>query len=51
MPSYVMAKRSFPLLQKLENWGIAFPKDSNGDYQTLRYFLRANSWWPWTPLS
>jgi succinate dehydrogenase/fumarate reductase flavoprotein subunit len=36
MPSYVMAKRSFPLLQKLENWGIAFPKDSNGDYQTLR---------------
>jgi len=35
-PSYVMAERSFALLQKLERWGINVPKDASGNYQSLQ---------------
>lgn len=35
-PSYEMARRSFDLLKKLENWGVHFPKDKNGCYKTLQ---------------
>jgi succinate dehydrogenase/fumarate reductase flavoprotein subunit len=34
--SYVLAKRSYPLLQKLMGWGVCFPrKDGNFDITTL----------------
>lgn len=34
--SYVLAKRSYPLLQKLMEWGVCFPrKDGNFDITTL----------------
>ena len=36
-PSYEMAKRSFPLLKKLEGWGVYFPQDAKGNYRTLQY--------------
>lgn len=36
-PSYVMARRSFELLKKLETWGVYFPLDKNGNYRTLQY--------------
>jgi len=32
-PSYVMAKRSYKLFQKLERWGVKFPRDGDGNYQ------------------
>lgn len=35
-PSYEMALRSFDLLKKLENWGVYFPLDKNGNYHTLK---------------
>ena len=35
--SYVMAKRSFELLKKLEGWGVYFPVDREGQYRTLQY--------------
>ncbi|MDN5347686.1 MAG: hypothetical protein PWP65_1250 [Clostridia bacterium] len=35
-PSYVMAKRSFAILQRLESWGVNFPKGENGDYERLQ---------------
>jgi succinate dehydrogenase/fumarate reductase flavoprotein subunit len=34
-PSYVMAKRSYELLKKLEGWGVCFPK-KDGRYETLK---------------
>ena len=34
-PSYIMAKRSWELLKKLEGWGVYFPK-KNGKYETLK---------------
>ncbi len=34
-PSYVMAKRSYELLKKLEGWGVYFPK-KDGRYETLK---------------
>jgi succinate dehydrogenase/fumarate reductase flavoprotein subunit len=37
VPSYVLAKRSFELLKKLERWGVFFPIDANGHYRTLQY--------------
>jgi succinate dehydrogenase/fumarate reductase flavoprotein subunit len=36
-PSYEMAKRSFPLLKKLQGWGVYFPQDAKGNYRTLQY--------------
>jgi succinate dehydrogenase/fumarate reductase flavoprotein subunit len=34
--SYVLAKRSYPLMNKLIGWGVAFPKDNGGyDITTL----------------
>ena len=36
-PSLEMARRSFGLLQKLEGWGVYFPKDPGGQYRTLQY--------------
>ncbi|RPJ54766.1 MAG: FAD-binding protein, partial [Acidobacteria bacterium] len=36
-PSYEMARRSFALLQKLEGWGVRFPRDETGKYRTLQY--------------
>lgn len=35
-PSYVMAERSFELLQKLERWGVEVPRDANGNYASLQ---------------
>jgi len=35
-PSYRMAKRSWPLLKKLESWGVCFPTDANGRYEVLQ---------------
>jgi len=35
-PSYEMARRSYELLEKLEKWGVYFPKDINGTYRTLQ---------------
>ncbi|MHB8916780.1 MAG: FAD-binding protein [Desulfocucumaceae bacterium] len=34
-PSYVMARRSWDLLKKLESWGVYFPTDENGNYEVL----------------
>jgi succinate dehydrogenase/fumarate reductase flavoprotein subunit len=36
-PSYVLAKRSYELLKRLERWGVYFPTDANGNYRTLQY--------------
>lgn len=34
--SYVLAKRSYPMMKKLTNWGVCFPKDDgNYDITTL----------------
>ena len=35
-PSYVMAQRSFELMQKLESWGVRFTKDADGNYSMMR---------------
>ena len=35
-PSYVMAKRSWDLLKKIEGWGVYFPTDENGNYEILQ---------------
>jgi succinate dehydrogenase/fumarate reductase flavoprotein subunit len=34
--SYEMADRSFEMLKKLEDWGVYFPLDKNGEYLTLQ---------------
>lgn len=34
--SYVMAQRSWDLLQKLERWGVFFPRDREGNYEVLQ---------------
>ena len=39
-PSYVMARRSFGLLKKLEGWGVRFPRDEDGNYRTLKYHVK-----------
>jgi len=41
-PSYLMAKRSFELLKKLEGWGVRFPVDKSGNYRTLKYHVKGN---------
>lgn len=39
-PSYIMAERSYGLLQKLESWGIHFVLDKDGNYRTLQYHVK-----------
>lgn len=39
-PSFVMAKRSYAMLKKLESWGVCFPLDKAGRYRTLRYHVK-----------
>ncbi len=34
--NYTMAQRSYPLMKKLESWGIFFPKDPEGNYEILQ---------------
>jgi succinate dehydrogenase/fumarate reductase flavoprotein subunit len=34
--NYRMAERSYPLMKKLENWGVFFPKDKDGNYELLQ---------------
>ncbi|MBT4526784.1 MAG: FAD-binding protein [Deltaproteobacteria bacterium] len=35
-PSYLMAKRSYDLLKKLEKWGVYFIHEKDGSYRTLK---------------
>ncbi len=34
--NYRMAERSWPLMQKLIDWGVCFPTDSKGNYEVLQ---------------
>jgi len=34
--NYRMAERSYPLMKKLESWGVFFPKDKEGNYELLQ---------------
>jgi succinate dehydrogenase/fumarate reductase flavoprotein subunit len=34
--NYRMAERSWPLMQKLIDWGVCFPTDEKGDYEVLQ---------------
>ncbi|MBW2370600.1 MAG: FAD-binding protein [Deltaproteobacteria bacterium] len=34
--NYKMAERSYAMMQKLESWGVFFPKDDNGQYDILQ---------------
>jgi len=34
--NYLMAKRSYPMMKKLEGWGVYFPKDKEGNYELLQ---------------
>jgi succinate dehydrogenase/fumarate reductase flavoprotein subunit len=34
--NYLMAKRSYALMKKLEGWGIFFPRDKDGNYELLQ---------------
>ena len=35
-PSYLMAQRSYALMQKLESWGVRFTKEENGQYALMK---------------
>lgn len=35
-PSYIMAKRSWEMMEKLINLGVYFPQDENGEYERLQ---------------
>ena len=35
-PSYIMAKRSWEMMQKLISLGVYFPQDENGEYERLQ---------------
>ncbi|NHJ46364.1 MAG: fumarate reductase/succinate dehydrogenase flavoprotein subunit [Asgard group archaeon] len=35
-PSYVLGENSYSILKRLENWGVRFPLDKNGEYITLQ---------------
>ncbi len=35
-PSYIMAKRSWEMMQKLIDLGVYFPQDENGEYERLQ---------------
>jgi succinate dehydrogenase/fumarate reductase flavoprotein subunit len=34
--NYRMAERSYPLMKKLEGWGVCFPRDKDGNYELLQ---------------
>jgi succinate dehydrogenase/fumarate reductase flavoprotein subunit len=34
--NFRMAERSYPLMKKLESWGVFFPKDKDGQYELLQ---------------
>ena len=34
--NYRMAQRSYPLMKKLESWGVFFPRDKDGNYELLQ---------------
>lgn len=34
--NYRMAERSWPMMKKLESWGVFFPRDENGNYELLQ---------------
>jgi len=34
--NYLMARRSYPMMKKLEEWGIFFPRDREGNYELLQ---------------
>ncbi len=34
--NFRMAERSYPLMKKLESWGVFFPKDKDGRYELLQ---------------
>jgi succinate dehydrogenase/fumarate reductase flavoprotein subunit len=34
--NYRMAQRSYPLMKKLERWGVFFPQDKDGNYELLQ---------------
>ncbi|MDH4267915.1 MAG: FAD-binding protein [Deltaproteobacteria bacterium] len=34
--NYRMAERSYPLMKKLESWGVFFPRDPEGNYELLQ---------------
>jgi succinate dehydrogenase/fumarate reductase flavoprotein subunit len=34
--NYQMAKRSYAMMKELENWGVFFPKDRDGNYELLQ---------------
>lgn len=34
--NYLMAQRSYPLMKKLEGWGVFFPRDRDGNYELLQ---------------
>ncbi len=36
LPSYIMAKRSYALMKKLEDWKVRFTKDEDGNYIMLK---------------
>ncbi len=35
-PSYIMAKRSWEMMEKLIDLGVYFPQDENGEYERLQ---------------
>lgn len=35
-PNFRMAERSYPLMKKLESWGVFFPKGKDGQYELLQ---------------
>ncbi|MGI6225950.1 MAG: FAD-binding protein, partial [Peptococcales bacterium] len=35
-PNYTLAQRSYELLKKLENWGVFFPKNMDGNYHVMQ---------------
>jgi succinate dehydrogenase/fumarate reductase flavoprotein subunit len=36
LPNYTLAQRSFEILKVLENWGVFFPKDDEGNYNLMQ---------------
>ncbi len=41
-PSYVMAKRSYSILKRLEGWGIRFPRDDENKYISLQVHAKGS---------
>ncbi|HHY59255.1 MAG TPA: FAD-binding protein, partial [Clostridia bacterium] len=36
LPNYTLAQRSFEILKLLEEWGVFFPKDAEGNYKVVQ---------------